>query len=226
MNICPKSSYFCDPGIDDTMALLLAFFIDEIEIIGIVADYGNVPKRWPYKMLIFLRMKQGIEILRYSVVQNALLLVPRLLFTDVHGKQGLGPIIPNGNVTNGEMENFFEVIPLIEQYKDELIIVSLGRLTSLAILFIMCKQLMKQIKSYYVMGGAFLHPGNVTISEANFYGDPAAANIVLQSSPNMYIYPLNVTQYSIITPEMAEYIEAKEKPTRQTVIRSLLLRLL
>ncbi len=58
----------------------------------------------------------------------------------------------------------------------------------------------------------FLHPGNVTpISEANFYGDPAAANIVLQSSPNMYIYPLNVTQYSIITPEMAEYIEAKGK---------------
>ena len=106
-------------------------------------------------MLISLRMKQGIEILRYSVVQNALLLVPRLLFTEVHGKQGLGPIIPNGNVTNGEMENFFEVIPLIEQYKDELIIVSLGRLTSLAILFIMCKQLMKQIKSYYVMGGAF-----------------------------------------------------------------------
>ncbi|KFJ78918.1 inosine-uridine preferring nucleoside hydrolase family protein [Bacillus anthracis] len=115
-------------------------------------------------------------------------------------------------MTNGEMENFFEVIPLIEQYKDELIIVSLGRLTSLAILFIMCKQLMKQIKSYYVMGGAFLHPGNVTpISEANFYGDPTAANIVLQSAANMYIYPLNVTQYSVITPEMAEYIEAKGK---------------
>ncbi len=27
----------------------------------------------------------------------------------------------------------------------------------------------------------------------------------------MYIYPLNVTQYSVITPEMAEYIEAKGK---------------
>ena len=56
------------------------------------------------------------------------------------------------------MENFFEVIPLIEQYKDELIIVSLGRLTSLAILFIVCKELMKQINSYYVMGGSFYTP--------------------------------------------------------------------
>lgn len=53
------------------------------------------------------------------------------------------------------MENFFEVIPLIEQYKDELVIVSLGRLTSLAILFILCKNLMQQIQFYYVMGGSF-----------------------------------------------------------------------
>ena len=48
----PKSSHFCDPGIDDTMALLLAFFIDEIEIIGIVADY-DVPKKWRTKCSFF-----------------------------------------------------------------------------------------------------------------------------------------------------------------------------
>ena len=51
----PKSSYFCDPGIDDTMALLLAFFIDEIEIIGIVADYGNVPKEMAVQNAHFLK---------------------------------------------------------------------------------------------------------------------------------------------------------------------------
>ena len=155
MNICPKSSYFCDPGIDDTMALLLAFFIDEIEIIGIVADYGNVPKKMAVQNAHFLTNETRNRNIKIFGGSERPLTGACLLFTEVHGKQGLGPIIPNGNVTNGEMENFFEVIPLIEQYKDELIIVSLGRLTSLAILFIMCKQLMKQIKSYYVMGGAF-----------------------------------------------------------------------
>ena len=49
----PKSSHFCDPGIDDTMALLLAFFIDEVEIVGIVADYGNVPKNGRRKCSFF-----------------------------------------------------------------------------------------------------------------------------------------------------------------------------
>ncbi len=153
-----KVLIFCDPGIDDTMALLLAFFIDEIEIIGIVADYGNVPKEMAVQNAHFLKNEtRNRNIKIFGGSERPLTGAPPAFFTEVHGKQGLGPIIPNGNVTNGEMENFFEVIPLIEQYKDELIIVSLGRLTSLAILFIMCKQLMKQIKSYYVMGGAFFY---------------------------------------------------------------------
>ena len=49
----PKKFSFFDPGIDDTMALLLAFFIDEIEIVGIVADYGNVPKNGRRKCSFF-----------------------------------------------------------------------------------------------------------------------------------------------------------------------------
>lgn len=50
-----KVLIFCDPGIDDAMALLLAFFIDEIEIIGIVADYGNVPKEMAVQNAHFLK---------------------------------------------------------------------------------------------------------------------------------------------------------------------------
>lgn len=49
-----KILIFCDPGIDDAIALLLVFFIDEIEIVGIVADYGNVPKEMAAQNAIFL----------------------------------------------------------------------------------------------------------------------------------------------------------------------------
>ena len=52
-----KILIFCDPGIDDTIALLLAFFIDEIEIVGIVADYGNVPKEMAVQNAHFLKQK-------------------------------------------------------------------------------------------------------------------------------------------------------------------------
>lgn len=52
-----KVLIFCDPGIDDTIALLLAFFIDEIEIVGIIADYGNVPKEMAVQNAHFLKQK-------------------------------------------------------------------------------------------------------------------------------------------------------------------------
>ena len=45
------------------------------------------------------------------------------------------------------------------------------------------------------------------VSEANFYGDPIAANIVMKYAKNASIYPLNVTQGALITPEMANIID-------------------
>ncbi|MBY0596790.1 nucleoside hydrolase [Bacillus bingmayongensis] len=208
-----KVLIFADPGIDDTIALILAYFAKEIEIVGIVADYGNVPKKMAVENTLFLQNKVGdTNIKIFSGAERPLTNGSADFFTDVHGTHGLGPLVPNESLPDGQLENFFEVINVIKKHKEELIIVSLGRLTSLAILCISYENLMKQIKSYYVMGGAFLHPGNVTpVSEANFYGDPVAANVVLRSIPNMSIYPLNVTQYSIVTPEMAEYIDAKGK---------------
>lgn len=59
-----KVLIFCDPGIDDTMALLLAFFIDEIEIVGIVADYGNVPKKMAVENAHFFNNETHLRFLR------------------------------------------------------------------------------------------------------------------------------------------------------------------
>ena len=76
------------------------------------------------------------------------------------------------------VENFHEIVNLIDQYKGELTIVNVGRLTSLATMFILYSGLMKQVKEFYIMGGAFWVPGNMTtVSEANFHGDPIAAKV-------------------------------------------------
>lgn len=64
------------------------------------------------------------------------------------------------------------------------------------------------VKEFYIMGGAFWIPGNVTtVAEANFHGDPVAVNIVLTYANNVTIIPLNATQKAIVTPEMVTYIE-------------------
>ena len=91
-----------------------------------------------------------------------------LFFPEIHGDHGLGPINPP-EMRICKRENFCELIKLIEPCPEDIIIVATGRLTTLATLFLLYPNIMDRICSYYIMGGAFLFPGNVTpVSEANF----------------------------------------------------------
>lgn len=200
---------FGDIGIDDTIALIYAYFNDEIDVVGVVADYGNVSRKKAIANVQYIRDLFGIseEINVIAGAEAPMSIEKPKYVPEIHGEYGLGPIIPpiaNNDTIN---ENFFEVVKIIEKYEGELIIVNIGRLTSLATMFILYRDLMKNIKSYYIMGGAFWVPGNITaVSEANFQGDPIAAEIVLNFAHNVTIIPLNVTEKAIVTPEMVNYI--------------------
>jgi purine nucleosidase len=204
-----KVLFFSDAGVDDAIALIMAFFSKDIEIVGIVADYGNLSKEIAAKNIQYLTeitKKQPVSI--FSGADYPLTSTSPNFYPEVHGAHGLGSIIPESHLYNKKLDSFFSIIDIIETYKDELLIVNIGRLTSLSILFILYNEIMQNIKSYYIMGGAFLHPGNVSpVAEANFYDDPIAANLVFKYAPNVSIYPLNVTQYALITPEMINYID-------------------
>ncbi len=206
-----KVLFFGDVGIDDAIALVYARLTEDIDIIGIVADYGNVSKKETTRNVRFLLKRSGKEYIKvYGGAEKPMTGEIPTYYLDIHGPFGLGPIDPGLKLEN--LENFCEVINLIEQHKDGLIIVNTGRLTSLATLFILYEDLMKSVNSYYIMGGAFLYPGNVTpVAEANFHGDPLAANIVMKYVNGAYIFPLNVTQNAIVTPSMANYIHSKGK---------------
>lgn len=206
-----KVLFFGDVGIDDTIALIYAHLTEEIDVVGIVADYGNVPKLETIRNVRYLLKRVGREDIKvFGGAEHPMTGEIPTFYPEVHGPFGLGPIEPGLELKG--LENFFEVIPLIEKYKNELIIVNTGRLTSLATLFILYEDIMKNVHSFYIMGGAFLYPGNVTpVAEANFYGDPVAANVVMRYARNVTIFPLNVTQNAIVTPEMANYIDYKGK---------------
>lgn len=203
-----KVLLFGDIGIDDTVALIYASLNEDIEIVGIVADYGNVSREDAVSNINYL-MKLFTFPQRIPVIRGAevpLTGEQPTFYPEIHGEHGLGPIIPVDDQTV-TIENFFEIVNIIENYRDELIIVNIGRLTSLATMFILYRDLMSKVKEFYIMGGAFWIPGNVTtVAEANFHGDPVAVNIVLTYASNVTITPLNATQRAIVTPEMVDYI--------------------
>ncbi|WP_028785201.1 nucleoside hydrolase [Thalassobacillus devorans] len=207
-----KVLFFGDIGIDDAVALIYSHLNEGVELVGVVADYGNVPREAAVSSVHYLLelfdLKGKIRVI--GGAETPMTGEQPTFYPEIHGKYGLGPIIPG--VYEGVIENFFEIVRLIEKYENELVIVNVGRLTSLATMFILYQSLMEKVKAYYIMGGAFWVPGNVTaVSEANIYADPIAADIVFTYATNVTIFPLNVTDHAIITPAMSDYIAYKGK---------------
>jgi purine nucleosidase len=203
-----KILIFCDPGIDDTIALIYAFSNPELEVVGIVAEYGNTSRRFAVRNAHYLLKLLGrTEVPVFTGAERALNGEDPVLQQTIHGDYGLGRFTPP-NSEDLLKENFHEIIPILIKHKSDLTIVTLGRLTTLATLFLLYPNLMRAINDYYVMGGAFFVPGNVTpVAEANVYGDPVAAHIVMKFAKNVTLFPLNITDHIFITPELAKQLD-------------------
>ncbi len=202
--------FFSDFGIDDFVAVIFAFFSEEINIVGIVADYGNVSRDDAVRNAAYLRELTGQNTPVFSGAVLPLTGEVPVFYPDIHGIEGLGPIIPNLENSNNMFENFDDFKELIENYENDITIVNVGRLSSLATAFILYPGLMSKVSDFYIMGGAFNVPGNVTpVAEANFYGDPYAANVVFANAPKkIHVFPLDVTMSAIVTPALIDSLDA------------------
>ncbi|NLP52688.1 nucleoside hydrolase [Bacillus sp. RO1] len=205
-----KVLLFADFGIDDIMAIIYAYYEINVEIVGVVAEYGNVDKRTAIRNARYLQRNTG----RYDIpliggAERSMTGEPPIYYPEVHGPEGFGGyMLPEDFQEEGDVfENFHQIYDIIEKFDGELTIVCVGRLTSLATSFILYPETVAKVNEIFIMGGAFNFPGNVTpVAEANIYGDPYAANIVINYAKNLTIFPLNVTQRAILTADMVNHI--------------------
>ncbi|WP_198162692.1 nucleoside hydrolase [Halobacillus mangrovi] len=201
-----KILLFADPGVDDAFAIMYALLHPELEVVGIVCDYGNVSHSAACRntsFLLKLADRKDIPIINGS--STPLSGVAPQLFPEIHGYKGIGGLDLT-DVQSLYLHPFFKIYELIEQYELDLTIVNLSRLTSLAKLFMqMGSEMQQKVKDIIIMGGAFLVPGNWTpLAEANVYGDPQAARIVASMGKNMTFVPLNISNRAIISNGMID----------------------
>ncbi|SFA91740.1 MULTISPECIES: nucleoside hydrolase [unclassified Bacillus (in: firmicutes)] len=200
---------FVDSGVDDSIALMYALLNPKLNVVGVVSGYGNITKEQSIMNTAYLLQLAGREdIPIIAGVAGPLSGEPTTFYPEIHGKEGLGPIRPPSNLKNVNVYDIDKIIQIVQQYKRNLIIVGVGRLTDLALPFIIYgKDAFKDVSAFYIMGGAFFVPGNVTPeAEANFYADTIAADSVMEKARNIHLYPLNITNKAIITPDVIEFI--------------------
>ncbi|WP_240647583.1 nucleoside hydrolase [Paenibacillus nanensis] len=192
-----------DTGIDDALAILYALKSPSIKVEGITTVFGNISvDRATDNTLRIIRLAQAPY--DVPVVRGAAQPLERGMpefATHVHGMNGIGDaeIPPSSQEALSERADDF-IIRKSKELEGELIVVTLGRLTNLALAVTKEPDLAKRIKHVYVMGGAVSVPGNVTpVSEANIWGDPEAADIVFTSGLPVTMVGLDVTMKTLLT---------------------------
>lgn len=203
----------CDPGHDDAIALMLAYFADELELVGVSAVGGNSgldnTVRNARRVLDFIGA--------YNVPVRAGCDRPMLqpLHNEsgirVHGRDGLGGVALPEAVTPIEPEHAVPwIIRTLRESRDPVYLVATGPLTNVAQVLLQAPDVRERLTRIVIMGGAVYAPGNInSAAEFNFYIDPEAAKVVLQSGCGCDLVTLDVTMKALFREEDAEALRAQ-----------------
>jgi inosine-uridine nucleoside N-ribohydrolase len=201
----------CDVGVDDALALILAFHSAELDVKAVTGVNGNVPLEQVFENIqkvLSLIQPKNMPLIAKGADQP--LKGKPIYAHSVHGEDGLGgaKIDRKGRkewwrLYAGPAE---KLIPEVaRQYPDEVTLIAVGPLTNLALAIQKDPEGMRRLKEIVIMGGAVRTGGNITPhAEFNIFSDPLAVEKVFGSKLPMTLVPLDVTHQVSLTPQRME----------------------
>jgi len=188
-----------DPGVDDALAILLAFSSPELRVEGLTTVAGNVSLELgslnALKLLDFL----GVDDVPVAAGAEKPLLRKSRDASNIHGETGLGGATlpePKGQMDERGAVEF--ILEKVDELGRDLTLIPIGPLTNIAGAILARPSVTDEISRIVIMGGAFnLTPyghGNVSpVAEFNVWHDPEAAKIVFDSGIPITAIGLDVT---------------------------------
>jgi purine nucleosidase len=212
----------CDPGVDDAIALLLAFASpDEIELVGITTVIGNVSLPLTTRnALRVTAMANRQDVPVYAGCSRPIVLPRVQRGASVHGTDGLGDLgVPDATHPIQGQHAVDFIIDTILREPGEITLCPIGPMTNIALALIKEPSIAAKIKQIVFMGGAAFSPGNTaTDAEFNIWIDPHAAQVVLSSGIPMTMFGLDVTRHATLTSARFDELERNASPLMQTAI--------
>ena len=180
-----------DPGVDDALAILMALAAPALNVIGVTATAGNVPlARATRNALALLEYAGRCDIPVYRGAARPVR--GRYAYArEVHSAAGLTYPIPNPTTAAAGTGAVSYLAETLRARPGEVAVIALGPLTNLARLLRRHPDALPGAARIIIMGGAVNARGNVTPdAEFNFYSDPTAARIVMESGLPMTLVDL------------------------------------
>ncbi len=204
-----------DPGVDDAMAILLAFQSPEVVVEGITTVFGNTGIDTTTSNA--LRLVEMVNRPDTPVAKGAGKPLMRPFIGDgwtIHGRNGFGEVEtpePKGSPVPERAAQF--IIDTVMANPGEITIVPLGPLTNVALAVATEPRIAQNVKGVVLMGGAANVAGNASpVAEANIRNDPEAANIVFHAGWPVTMLGLDVTTKTTMTKEYIEDLAKANNP--------------
>ncbi len=172
-----------DPGVDDALALLMAFNDPGHRVLGLSIVAGNVGLAHTVRNALKLCEVAGQDGVPVFPGAEGPLVHPCEDAADVHGADGFGDTgySPSPRQANSE-HAALAILRLSHEHAGRLLLVALGPLTNLALALRLDPTLPERVARLVVMGGAVTGHGNLTAAaEFNVGYDPEAAKVVFDA---------------------------------------------
>jgi inosine-uridine nucleoside N-ribohydrolase len=210
-----------DPGIDDTMAIMLALASPELRVEGLTIVRGNVGVEQCARNALTILEIAGHADIPVAVGADKPLVRPYHGHgSTVHGQDGLGETGLSGTRPVPDRRAVDFLISRISASPGELTIIALGPLTNLALAVSIEPHLPRRVREVIVMGGAVATRGNATpVAEANINNDPEAARIVFHAGWPVTLVGLDVTHKVTMTPADLQHLAAAHTPVTDLITR-------
>jgi inosine-uridine nucleoside N-ribohydrolase len=185
---------------EDSLAIAMALVSPEVTVRAITCVQGNVPVRHSYANAAHLLELLGrTEIPLAAGQERPLLGLRPEPLRWLAERDAFDRVLPVAQPPFAE-PGAVELILRTARASDGLTIIAIGPLTNLAAALVADPSLGDQLQTVVVMGGAFEVPGNITpTAEFNFFMDPEAAQIVLESGVRPLLVGLDVCHQTHLT---------------------------
>ena len=188
-----------DPGIDDAVALALAARLPGLDVVGITTCHGNTDVARATRNAREVARRVGLTA---PITAGAAAPLRRAAHParETHGEEGLGYWVPE-TAARREPDHAAEAIAEAAGATHRLTLICLGPLTNLA-RALATYDLATTLGPVFIMGGTIGVRGTQTRwSEFNWWGDPEAAERVLNAGLDVRLVPLDVTRRIVVPGE-------------------------
>jgi pyrimidine-specific ribonucleoside hydrolase len=209
-----------DPGLDDALAILLAFASPEVEVLGLTTVGGNAGLAHTTRnalRLLHLIGKNDVPVA--AGADTPLVRQDAVSAASVHGDDGFGGVALENAPREADARPAVQLlVDLIEGSAEPVTLIALGPLTNVATLFAAYPQTAAKLGRIVLMGGGAERLGNVTpTAEFNIWYDPDAASRVFASGVPITMIGLDVTHKAITYAEDWEPLRAQGGPVAEAV---------